>query len=195
MHGGVVREMEPAQLSFPPFATPLAHTRSVAVQAPGSEIVEVILKPPLGVHPEIAQERPGIDAGGMHIVEPDPDGIIADRINGENGDVTLAANRFAFRLGMTLQFGGGAGDAEQLRRKTERPAIVERDMQCAAVLRKPNFNRPRRGNTGFAQGRDLFISFVARPMPTAFYPFGPIRLFPGSPTRAPLVVNATALGS
>src|SRR6476620_6895496 len=116
MQGGVFREWESAQLSFRPFATPLPHTRSVAVQAPGLKIIKIILKTPLGVHPEIAQERPGIDARGMHIVEPDPDVVIADRINRENGDVALAANRLAFGLRMALQLGGGAGDAEQFRR-------------------------------------------------------------------------------
>jgi hypothetical protein len=101
----------------------------------------------------------------MHIVEPDSDSIIADGINGENGHVALAADRFAFRFGMTLHFGGWAGDAEQFRRETERLAIVKRDLQGAAVLRKPDFNRPRRVDTGHIQGTDLFIPFFARPMP------------------------------
>ena len=36
------------------------------------------------------------------IVEPEPYGVIADRIDGENGHVALAAHRLAFRFGMAL---------------------------------------------------------------------------------------------
>ena len=70
MQSGVFCEVEHSQLSFAPSASPLARARSVAVQALGLEIVEVILKTPLGVHTEIVQERPGVDAGRVHIVEP-----------------------------------------------------------------------------------------------------------------------------
>src|SRR5712664_3058610 len=86
--------------------TCLAHARFVAVEAVGLEIVEVILKTPFNVQSKIAQKRPGIDAGGVHIVEPEPHSIIADRIDGENRHVALSANRLALRFGVTLHFGG-----------------------------------------------------------------------------------------
>src|SRR5258705_2581656 len=97
----------------------LAHARPVAVETLGLEIVEVILKAPLGVLSELAQKRQGIDAGGVHVVEAEPHRIIADRIDGENGHVALAANRLALRFGMSLQFGGGAGHPQQFRGKAE----------------------------------------------------------------------------
>src|SRR6267378_2677316 len=177
MQSGVFCEVEYSQLSFPPSASPLAHARSVAVQALGLEIVEVILKTPLGVHTEIVQERPGVDAGRVHIVETEPHRIIADRINGENRHVALSANRFALRFGMTLHFGGGAGHTEEFRREREGIAILKCDMQRAAVLHEPDLNRPRRGNVRHAR-------HSSRDQP------GPTKLLPGSPTLAPPVVNA-----
>src|SRR5438034_7418403 len=92
----------------------LAHARSVAVEALGLEIVEVILKAPLGVLSEIVKKHPGINAGGMQVVEAEPHRIIADRIDGENGHVALAADRLALRFGMSLHFGGGTGHPQQL---------------------------------------------------------------------------------
>src|SRR3981189_713475 len=77
----------------------LARARFVAVESLGLQIVEVILKAPLGVLSEIAQKRPGIDAGGVHIVEPEPHRIVADGIDGENRHVALAADRLALRFG------------------------------------------------------------------------------------------------
>src|SRR5260221_5362352 len=82
----------------------LAHARPVAVETLGLEIVEVILKAPLGVLSEIAQKRPGIDAGGVHVVEAEPHRIIADCIDGENAYGALAADRLALRFGMFLHF-------------------------------------------------------------------------------------------
>src|SRR5216683_6209035 len=112
----------------------LTHARPVAVETLGLEIVEVILKSPLGVLSEIAQKRPGIDAGGVHVVEAEPHRVIADRIDGENGDVALAADRLALCFGVTLHFGGRAGHPQQLRGKAESLAIVKCDMEGAAVL-------------------------------------------------------------
>src|SRR6266446_2835239 len=173
----------------------LAHARPVAVETLGLEIVEVILKAPLGVLSEIAQKRPGIDAGGVHVVEAEPHRIIADRIDGENGDVALAADRLALCFGVTLHFGGRAGYAQQFRGKAESLSIVKCDMEGAAVLGEPDFKRPRRAGVRYAQGTVPLSRFGARPIPGGLYPFGPTRLWPGSPTRAPPVVNATELGS
>jgi hypothetical protein len=138
-----------------------ARARFVAVQPLGQEIVEVILKAPLSVDSEVAQKRPGIDAGGVHVVEPEPHRIIADRIDGKNGDVALSANRLALRFGMALHFGGGAGDTKQFGRKAECLAVVKCDMQRAAILREPDFDRPRRSDIGSAQMTVLFTFPIA----------------------------------
>src|SRR5882757_2870219 len=90
----------------------LTHARPVAIEALGCEFVEIILKAPLGVDAEIAQERPGGDAGGVHVVEAESDSIIADGIDREDGHIALAADGLALRFGMALHFGGGTGDAE-----------------------------------------------------------------------------------
>src|SRR5450631_4589839 len=115
----------------------------------------------------------------MHVVEPDLDRIVADGIDGEDRDVALAADGLALRFGMTLHFGRGAGHAQQFGGEAELAAIVKADLQRAAVLGEPDFNRPRRGGIRRAQRTDQL---------------GPIRLSPGSPTRAPEVVKATELG-
>src|SRR5256885_5361969 len=86
-----------------------AHTRPVAVESLGLEIVEIILKAPLRVDAEVVQKGPGIDAGRVQIVEAEPDRIIADSVDREDGDVALAAHGLALRLGMPLHFGGWAG--------------------------------------------------------------------------------------
>src|SRR5258707_4288152 len=156
-----------------------AHARPVAVETLGLEIVEIILKAPLGVLSEIAKERPGIDAGGVHVVEAEPHRVIADRVDGENGDVALAADRFALRFGMSLHFGGGTGHPQQLRGEAESLSIVKRDMEGAAVLRQPEFHRPRQRGIRDAQGTVLFVSICARPIPSSPYPFGPSRLSSG----------------
>src|SRR5712671_7328745 len=129
----------------------LAHARFVAVEALGLEIVEIILEAPLGVLPEIVQKRPGIDAGGVHIVEAEPHRIIANRIDGENGHVALAADRLALRFGMTLHLGRGAGYPQQFGGKAESFSVVKFDMQGAAVLGEPDFNRPGRAGMRYAQ--------------------------------------------
>src|SRR5258705_4226359 len=143
-----------------------AHARPVAVETLGLEVVEIILKAPLGVLSEIAQERPGIDAGGVHVVEAQPHRVIADRVDGENGNVALAADRLALRFGMSLHFGGGAGHPQQLRGETESFSIVKCDMERAAILREPDFHRPRRGGIRRAQATVPPFSFPVRPLPS-----------------------------
>lgn len=138
-----------------------AYARFVAVQPLGLKIVEVILKAPLSIDSEIAQKRPGIDAGGVHVVEPEPHRIIADRVDGKNSDVALSANRLALRFGMALHFGGGAGDTKQFGRQAECLAVVKCDMQRTTVLREPDFNRPRRADIGSTQVTVLFTFPIA----------------------------------
>src|SRR5260370_15162023 len=147
-----------------PFEPALAHARPVPVETLGLEIVEIILKAPLGVLSEIAQERPGIDAGGVHVVEAEPHRVIADRVDGENGDVALAADRLALRFGMSLHFGGGTGHPQQLRGEAEGFSIVKCDMDGAAVLREPDFFRPRPGGLRRPPRRGPPSPFVPPPI-------------------------------
>src|SRR6187431_186893 len=116
----------------------------------------------------------------MHVVESQSDGIVADRIDGKNGHITFAADRLALGFGMPLHFGGRAGHPEQFGRKIEGAAVVKGNAQRAAILRQANFDRPRQRDVRHAHRRRQL---------------GPIKLWPGSPTLAPVVVNATELGS
>ena len=61
---------------------------------------------------------------------------------------------------MTLDFGGGAGHAEQFRGKAKRLAIIECDVQRAAIFGDPDFYRPRRAGLGYAQGTVLCLNWV-----------------------------------
>jgi hypothetical protein len=114
----------------------------------------------------------------VHVVEPYSDGIIADRIDGKNGHITFAADRLALGFGMPLHFGGRAGDPEQFGAEIEGAAVVKDNAQRAAILRQAKFDRPRQRDVRHAHRR-------RQP--------GPIRLWPGSPTLAPLVEKATEL--
>ena len=81
---------------------------------------------------------------------------------------------------MSLHFRGRAGYPEQFGREIEAAAVVEGNTQRAAVLRQADFDRPRQRDVGHVHRRRQV---------------GPIRLWPGSPTLAPLVEKATELGS
>src|SRR5438045_9006575 len=61
---------------------------------------------------------------------------------------------------MTLDFGGGAGHAEQFRGKAKRLAIIECDVQRAAIFGDADFYRPRRAGLGYAQGTVLWLNWV-----------------------------------
>jgi hypothetical protein len=91
---------------------------------------------------------------------------------------------------VTLHFGGRAGYPQQFRGKAESLAIVKCDMQDASVLGEPDLHRPRRGGIRYVQGK-VPVSICTRPIVAGLYPFGPTRLWPGFPTLALPVVNAT----
>src|SRR3954463_437034 len=139
-----------------------AYTGLITVQTLGLEIVKVILKTSLGIGSEISQERPGVDAGGVHIVEPNSHGIVADGIDRQNRHVPFSANRLALRLGVTLDFGGRAGDPKQFRGKAESLAIVECHLQRSAIPDEADFERPC--HTEFRRAQASSCSVYLRPV-------------------------------
>src|ERR1700722_11796352 len=89
------------------------------------------------------QVIPGEDAGIMEIVEGDAYGIIADRLDLEDGDVALARNGDALLRRMPLHFRRRRGDTQQFRRQFERLMAGKGDREQLAVLRDPEFLRRR----------------------------------------------------
>src|SRR5262245_42034715 len=67
----------------------------LAGEAFGRELVEIILPVGFPIAPELEQVVPAVDAGRVHVVEYQPDGIIADRMDFEDRDVPLAGDRLA----------------------------------------------------------------------------------------------------
>src|SRR5262245_53565053 len=81
---------------------------------------------------------PRVDARGMHVVEHQPNGIVADRMDFDDHDVALAADCLALLRGMTLDFRARTVDAEELGGKLERLAVVEGNAEHRLVLAKPH---------------------------------------------------------
>src|SRR5437660_10748844 len=78
----------------------------------------------------------------MHVVEDEPYGIIADRLDLDNPDVLLAADRLPLGGRMALHFRARTHDAQIFRRELERLPAVERDGEHAAFVFQPYLRRP-----------------------------------------------------
>src|SRR5258706_6016458 len=109
------------------------------------------------IAPEPGKIVPAEDSRGMHVVEHQPNRIVADRLDLEDGDVALAGDRLALVRGMPLDFGARAVDAQEFGRKFECLAGVEDDREGCLVLAKPQLGRPRR--TSFRCVRHLWIPY------------------------------------
>src|SRR5260370_37682192 len=96
------------------------------------------------IAPEPGKIVPAEDSRGMHVVEHQPNGIVADRLDLEDGDVALAGNRLALVRGMSLDFGARAVDAQEFGGKFERLAGVEDNREGRLVLAKSQLGLPPR---------------------------------------------------
>src|SRR5882672_6356960 len=114
------------------------------------------------VAPESGKIVPAEDSRGMHVVEYQPNGIVADRLDLEDGDVALAGDRLALVRGMPLDFGARAVDAQEFGRKFERLVGVEDNREGRLVLAKPQLGRPRRAY--FRYGRHLGFLYCCCPV-------------------------------
>src|SRR6266436_2549150 len=110
------------------------------------------------IAPEPGKIVPAEDSRGMHVVEYQPNGIVADRLDLEDGDVALAGDRLALVRGMPLDFGAGAVGAQEFGRKFECLAGVEDDREGCLVRSKPQLGRLRR--TSFRCGRHLWFPLL-----------------------------------
>src|SRR6266853_2001868 len=114
------------------------------------------------IAPEPGKIVPAEDSRGMHVVEHQPNCIVADRLDFEDRDVALAGDRLALVRGMSLDFGARAVDAQEFGRKFERFACVEDNREGRLVLAKPQLGRPRRAS--FRYGRHLGFLYCCCPV-------------------------------
>src|SRR5581483_6903870 len=83
----------------------LARRRRIPRQVLGSEFVEVVL-PVCGiVAAKFVQVVPAEDAGRVQVIEDEADGIIADRQDLKNFDITLAGNGLTLLFRVALNLG------------------------------------------------------------------------------------------
>src|SRR5262249_15608326 len=79
----------------------------------------------------------------MHVVEYQPNRVVADRLDFEDHDITLAGDGLALVRGMPLHLGARAVDAQEFGRKFEHLAGVERNREGRLVLAEPQLSWPR----------------------------------------------------
>src|SRR5262249_47048266 len=85
-----------------------ATSRRLARQTLHGELVQIRLPVFLVIAPEIEEVVPAVDPGGVHVVEHETDGIIADRVHLEHHDVLLARHGLALVGRMPLHLGAWA---------------------------------------------------------------------------------------
>src|SRR6185312_14698950 len=78
----------------------------------------------------------------MHVVEDEPHGVVADRMDFEDLHLALAADELALVGVVALHFGARTFDAKIFGRKLEPFAIFERNRERLAVLAEAEFGRP-----------------------------------------------------
>src|SRR6185503_8044648 len=94
---------------------------------------------------QFAQEAPRIDAGVVAVVEQDADGVVADRLDRVDADVLFADHRRAADPAVALRLSRRRLDAQQLRGKAQRLAVVEFDFERLLGAEQPNLDRPGLG--------------------------------------------------
>ena len=120
--------------------TPSAHaTRAASLRLEFGEIVAPALGLPSAKRVEIVPaENPGV----VHVVEAEPDRVVAHRVDADDLDIALAGHGLALGRAMALDLGGRAGDAQVFGREREARAVVEGDRQRAPVLGQAQLRRP-----------------------------------------------------
>src|SRR5215470_4847535 len=106
------------------------------------QLIQIILPVARLVAAELEQVVPGEDAGRVHVVEGEPRGVIADRVDLEDRDLALARYGLALVRRMALHLGARAFDAQVFGRQRKAFAALEADRQGAPVLRQAQLGRP-----------------------------------------------------
>src|SRR5271165_3767448 len=94
---------------------------------------------------ELAQVVPRIKPGVVAVVEHDPDRIIADRLDADEGDILLAGHDPLLARRMALNLGARALHPQSLGGQAGDPAVVEDDLQDPSLLAHGDVGRPRHG--------------------------------------------------
>src|SRR5690606_29246955 len=84
---------------------------------------------------------PRIDAAVVQVVEADPDGVGADRLDRHDADVAAAGDDLLLAGAVPLDLGRGALDPQQLGRQGEAAAVVEVDLQLLRAGEIADFAR------------------------------------------------------
>ena len=102
----------------------------------------------IGLHPlvlvlaELAEVIPGVKTCVVHIVEDELHCIMTDELDLEDFDGGLAGDDRLLAGMVALHFGRGAFDSQQLGRQGEARAVLDGDIQDAAVLGEAQLRRP-----------------------------------------------------
>src|SRR5262249_45010605 len=91
------------------------------------------------------QVDPGIDPGVVAVIEGEPDGVVADRVDLGNTNPSLAVDQLFLRRAVALDLGRGAFDAEIFRGIVEGRGVVEIDLEPLLGLLQANLERPMSG--------------------------------------------------
>ena len=117
----------------------------IAAEAVLGQRVEIALPDPVLVAAEIVEIAPGEDAGIVHVVELDADGVMADRLDRHDADIAPARDDGLLARAMAMHFRRRAFHAQQFRRVLVGIAVVELDLDQLLRLAMADFDRPMIG--------------------------------------------------
>src|SRR5690606_2486925 len=111
----------------PARAWPLAPR--IAAEAAGFQALQVIGPERVLVMTAVIEPFPGVDAGIVQVVEAQPHGIGADRLDADDADMAPAGHQGLLSRAMALDLGRGTFNAQEFRREAELLAIGEADFK------------------------------------------------------------------
>src|SRR5262249_48921037 len=107
---------------------PLLLGARLAAQPVRRQAVEIIAPALLLLHAELVEIAPGINPGIVEIVEDDANGVIADRFEADDPDMSAAVDQCLLPSTVPLHLGRRTLDSQILGRKLKPAAVVERHL-------------------------------------------------------------------
>ena len=108
------------------------------------------------------QVFPRVDPRVVPIIEGQPHGIIADRLDPDDRDGALARNDLLLARSVTLHFGARALDPQILRRQRKPRSVVERDVQYTLRLVQPDLGRGHHHSASLRASSGSMIGIPSR---------------------------------